>query len=157
MEEQILWEKRGHVRIMTYNRPEVMNAITIEMMRLEEKYLQEFQDDDDARVLIYTGTGRALSTGLDISAIKEIVGASRLPKTLVQGAPEIWKPIIAAINGYAVGGGCELALACDIRIAADDARIGLPEVKRALIPGAGGCQRLPGLVSLGNDPYRRSY
>ena len=150
MEDEILWEKRGHIRIMTYNRPQAMNATTLGMMRAEEQYLEEFLNDDDAWVLIYTGTGRAFSTGLDLGAAKEVFSAPRKPKVLVQDAPEIWKPIIAAINGYAVGGGCELAMACDIRLAADDARIGLPEVKRALIPGAGGCARLPRLAPLGN-------
>jgi len=151
MGQEIIWEKRGHIRIMTLNRPEVMNAVNLEMLRLQDQYLQEFIADDDAWVLIYTGSGRAFSTGLDLKAIKEIFAMRPAPRTLTSpDAPEVWKPIIAAINGYAVGLGCELALACDIRIAADDARIGLPEVKRALVPGAGGCQRLSRLVPLGN-------
>jgi enoyl-CoA hydratase/carnithine racemase len=151
MSEEIIWEKRGHIRIMTFNRPEAMNAANVEMLQLHGQYFQEFVEDDDAWVLIFTGTGRAFSTGLDLKAIKEIFAMQPRPRTLTSpDPPEIWKPIIAAINGYAVGLGCELALACDIRIAADDARIGLPEVKRALVPGAGGCQRLSRLVPLGN-------
>lgn len=151
MAEEILWEKRGHVRIMTFNRPEAMNAANVAMLHLHGQFLQEFVEDDDAWVLIFTGTGRAFSTGLDLKELKEIFAMHPKPRTLAStDAPEIWKPVIAAINGYAVGLGCELALASDIRIAADDARLGLPEVKRGLLPGAGGCQRLPRLVSLGD-------
>lgn len=149
-EQLVLWEKRNHIRIMTYNRPEVLNAMNVEMMKLEEQYLDEFANDDDAWVLIYTGKGRAFSVGLDFKALSEIIKTGKVLKVLVQDPPEIWKPIIAAINGYAVGGGCELALACDIRIIADDGQLGLPEVTRAVIPGAGGCQRLPRLIPLGN-------
>jgi enoyl-CoA hydratase/carnithine racemase len=151
MTQEVLWEKRGHIRILTFNRPEAMNAMNLEMMQLHGQYLQEFIGDDDSWVLIFTGTGRAFSTGLDIKALKTILSAPNPPKTLTSpDAPIVWKPLIAAINGYAVGLGCELALACDLRIAADDAQIGLLEVKRAMIPGAGGCGRLPRLVSLGN-------
>ncbi|MFC2068987.1 enoyl-CoA hydratase/isomerase family protein, partial [Chloroflexota bacterium] len=134
---------------ITYNRPDGMNGITLEMMKLEEKYLEEFVDDNEAWALIYAGAGGAFCTGLDVSAIEEIVKLKEAPKTLLQGA-EVNKPIIAAIQGYCVGGGLELAAACDIRIASDDARFGAPEVTLGLIPGAGGCQRLPRIMSLGN-------
>jgi len=148
--EEVIWEKRDHIRILTFNRPEAMNAHNLEMFRLHAQYFQEFVDDDDAWVLILTGTGRAFSTGLDLKALKEIFALSPMPRLLSSAdAPEVWKPVIAAVNGYAVGLGCELALACDIRVAADDARIGLPEVKRAMVPGAGGAQRLSRLVPLG--------
>ncbi len=146
---EILWEKRGHVRIMTLNRPEAMNAINPLMNELQEQYMKEFAEDAEAWVLIITGAGRAFSTGLDRAAVKEMLGSKRARKSFSQDPPEIWKPVIAAIGGYAVGGGCELAMACDIRIAADDARIGLAEVKRAMLPGSG-CQRLPANISLGN-------
>ena len=153
MAQEILWETRDHVRILTLNRPDAMNALTLPMMQAEAECLEKFQDDDDAWVLIYTGTGRAFSTGLDLTAAGEILAVppEKRPKTLTApNAPEIWKPIIAAVNGYALGGGCELALACDIRVAADDSSFGLPEVKRALIPGAGACPRLPRLIASGN-------
>ena len=151
MAQEILWEKKGHLRVMTFNRPDAMNAADVAMLQLHGQLLQEFVEDDDAWVLLMTGTGRAFSTGLDLKALKEIFAMDPKPRTLASvDAPEIWKPVIAAINGYAVGLGCELALASDIRIAADDARIGLAEVKRGLLPGAGGCQRLPRLVSPGN-------
>jgi enoyl-CoA hydratase/carnithine racemase len=151
MSDEVLWEKRGHIRVLTFNRPDAMNAANVEMLKLHGQYFQEFIVDDDAWVLIFTGTGRAFSTGLDLKALKELFTLDPRPKTLTSpDASELWKPTIAAINGYAVGLGCELALACDIRIASEDARIGLPEVKRALTPGAGGAQRLSRLVSLGD-------
>ncbi len=140
---EILWEKHGHVRLLRLNRPEKMNALTPEGEGEMSRCLIEFRDDQEAWVLIITGSGRAFSTGLDLSKAHQRIATSVRPPTLV--GPEglqIWKPIIAAINGYCVGGGCELALTCDIRIAGDDARIGLPEVKRALIPGMGGIQRI---------------
>lgn len=147
---EVLWEQRGRVCLMTLNRPEKMNALTPDGLALQSRLLQAFAEDDDAWALVITGVGRAFSTGLDLTKAKEAVGRSNRPPGLTGHNPlTIWKPIIAAINGYALGGGCELALSCDIRIAADDARIGLPEVKRGLIPGAGGCQRLPRLVPLG--------
>ncbi len=151
MEQELLLEKRGHIRIITLNRPEVMNAITIQMIKLHEQYLQKLLDDDDAWVIIFTGKGSAFSSGIDFKALKELIEMPRSPRTLnYADTPEFWKPTIAAINGYALGGGCELALACDIRIASDNARIGLPEVKRAVIPGGGGCARLPRVVALGS-------
>lgn len=151
MSQEILWEKRGHIRVLTFNRPDAMNAANVEMIKLHGQYFQEFVDDNDAWVLIFTGTGRAFSTGLDLKALKELFTLDPRPKTLTSpDAPELWKPTIAAINGYAVGLGCELALACDIRFAAEDARIGLPEVKRAMTPGAGGAQRLSRLAPLGD-------
>jgi len=140
---EILWEKHGHVRLMRLNRPEKMNALTLDGEGEMSRCLIEFRDDQEAWVLIITGSGRAFSTGLDLSKAHKRMASSVRPPTLV-GADglQIWKPVIAAINGYCLGGGCELALTCDIRIAGDDARIGLPEVKRALIPGMGGIQRI---------------
>lgn len=135
---------------MTLNRPDAMNALNPNMARLQEQYFDEFAGDDEAWVLIFTGVGRAFSTGLDLAAVKEMFSRKNPPKSFALLPPGVWKPVIAAVGGYAVGGGCELAMACDIRIAADDARFGLPEVKRALMPGAGGCVRLPQNVSLGN-------
>lgn len=146
----VLWEKRGHVRIMTLNRPDALNALTPEVEELHAAYLQEFIHDDDAWVLIFTGAGRAFCAGLDLKAPPPALNSARPATLIAPHAPEVWKPTIAAVGGYALGGGCELALACDIRIAADDARFGLPEVKRALVPGAGGCQRLPRAIGLGD-------
>ncbi len=150
--QPVLWEKRGHVRILTYNRPEAMNAISPAAEEIQGRCLEEFRDDPEARVLIVTGSGRAFCTGLDLKA--RAAGMMVEPRpfpTLLGPTPiELWKPVIAAINGYCLGGGLETALGCDIRIAADDARIGLPEVKRALIPGRGGIQRLIRQTSFGD-------
>ena len=150
MEEKVIWEKFGHVRVITYNNPDKMNAMSLEMMQLDEKYLDEFIADNDAWVLVYTGNGRALSVGMDLTAADQLMALPRPPRNLVTIAGSISKPIICAMNGYNIGAGCELALACDIRVAADDARIGLPEVKRSIVAGGGGLQRLPRTVSLGN-------
>jgi enoyl-CoA hydratase/carnithine racemase len=150
MDEKVIWEKFGHVRVVTYNNPEKMNAMSLEMMQLDEKYLDEFVADNDAWVLVYTGNGRALSVGMDLTDADRLMALPRQPRNLVTIAGSISKPIICAIGGYAIGAGCELSLACDIRIAADDARIGLPEVKRSIVAGGGGCQRLPRAIALGD-------
>jgi enoyl-CoA hydratase/carnithine racemase len=144
---EVLWEKDGHVRILVFNRPDKLNALTPEGLELLRGYLGEYRADPDARVLVMTGTGRAFSTGLDLSRASELLGNRPTLSSIL--AEELFKPAIAAINGFAVAGGCEMALACDIRIAAPEAKFGLPEVQRGLISGAGGTQRLTRLVPLG--------
>jgi enoyl-CoA hydratase/carnithine racemase len=150
------FEVKGHVAIMTLNRPEAMNSFNTELSEATSEGFRRVQTDRDIRVCIVTGAGeRAFSAGADLKQMAERgAGASEgtfwdppLP-SLYRGL-EIWKPIIAAINGYALGGGLELAMACDIRVAADHARLGVPEVLRGIIPGAGGTQRLPRLVPFG--------
>jgi enoyl-CoA hydratase/carnithine racemase len=144
---EVLWEKDGHVRTMVLNRPDKLNALTPEGLDLLRDYLAEYDADPDAFVLVVTGRGRAFSTGLDMSRSAELLGDQpTLSSILAKG---FFKPAIAAINGYAVGGGCEMALACDLRIAAENAQLGLPEVTRGLIPGAGGTQRLVRLIPWG--------
>ena len=151
---EIEWKKQDHVRLMTLNRPEKMNALTPDGEAELSQRLIEFRDDEEAWVLVITGSGRAFSTGLDLSKAHKRMAATGRPPTLIGAdALEIWKPIIAAINGYCLGGGCEMALNCDIRIAGDDARIGLPEVKRALIPGRGGIARLMRTIPRGWAMY----
>ncbi len=150
LESEIRWESCEHLRIMTLNRPAKLNALTPEGVEAQSQYLQEFEIDDDAWVLIITGTGKAFSTGLDLSVAARAVGRQRRPPGLTGHNPiTLWKPVIAAVNGYTLGGGLELALACDIRIATENAQFGFPEVKRSLIPGTGGCQRLPRTIPLG--------
>lgn len=148
--DEVLWDRAGRLRIMTLNRPETKNALTLEGQGLQSALLREFADDDDAWILVITGAGGNFSTGLDLRQAGAAVGRANRPPGLTGHNPLVtWKPILAAIDGYALGGGCELALACDIRVASQGARLGFPEVKRALFPGAGGCQRLSRVVPLG--------
>jgi len=162
MAEATIYEKKDHLAILTLNRPDAMNAMNAAMRREMGEAFVDFRDDADAWVLVITGAGdRAFCAGMDLREMASRLaggapqqGAPRQPEapvaSLMAGNVEIWKPIIAAINGVAVGGGLETALACDIRIAADSARMGLSEPKRGIIPGGGGLARLPRLVPLGS-------
>ncbi len=159
--ENVLYEERGHIRIITINRPDRMNAINPETSVELHHAWTRFKEDAEAWVAILTGAGdRAFSAGNDLVASAR-AGRSQAPAPTPEQqarlrAPfggntrglELWKPTIAAINGYCLAGGLEMALGCDIRIAAEHAQFGLPEVTWAIIPGAGGTQRLPRAVPL---------
>lgn len=137
-------QKEGRIVIITINRPEAMNALNTEVRQGLNKAFVEFRDDPDLWVAILTGAGeRAFSAGADIKEFRPgpvaAVGETVHPD-------QIWKPFIAAINGYALGGGLELALECDLRIAAEHARLGQPEINIGFMPGAGGTQRLPRFI-----------
>ena len=138
--------------IITINRPEVLNALSAEDLIEMSDHLKRFDDDFDLRACIITGAGeKAFCTGMDVKETQpDGFGnpGARPENTLVRGL-EIWKPLIAAVNGYALGGGMEIALACDIRIASENAVFGLPEVTLGLIPGWGGTQRLARLIPFG--------
>jgi enoyl-CoA hydratase/carnithine racemase len=160
MAEATIYEKKDHLAILTLNRPEAMNAMNAAMRREMSEAFIDFRGDNDSWILVVTGAGdRAFCAGMDLREMASRLasgppqGAPAHPRTpevsLMAGNTEIWKPIIAAINGVAVGGGLETALACDIRISADSARMGLSEPKRGIIPGGGGLARLPRLVPLG--------
>jgi enoyl-CoA hydratase/carnithine racemase len=146
----ILYEKKGHVVYMTINRPDAMNAFDFATIREFSEANIKFRDDDDAWVAILTGAGdKAFSAGFDLKEL--IPGQERLPSPgsgppLIQRGLNVWKPFIAAINGFAMGGGLELALACDIRVAAKGVKLSVPEVRWNLIPGWGGTQRLPRMI-----------
>jgi len=146
------YEKRGHIAYVTITRPEVMNALHAEANAELSEIWDGFADDPDAWVAILTGEGdRAFSAGNDLKAtarrdVQPSAGPGRPIKGGFGGITnrfDLFKPLIAAVNGWAMGGGCELALACDIVIAADHARFGLPEPRVGLIAGAGGVHRLP--------------
>jgi E-phenylitaconyl-CoA hydratase len=153
------YQKEGRIATFTINRPEVLNALSPQALAEWTEALIDFREDPNLWVGIVTGAGeKAFCTGLDLRGAGGpppggAQGGATAPRpapaqTLVRGL-ELWKPMIAAVNGYAFGGGFEIALACDIRIAADNARFGLTEVTLGLIPGWGGSQRLPRMIPLG--------
>ncbi|HEY55678.1 MAG TPA: enoyl-CoA hydratase/isomerase family protein [Dehalococcoidia bacterium] len=146
------YKKEGKIAIFTINRPEAMNALNVETVRELLEAMVDFRDDPKLWVGIVTGAGeRAFCGGADIKDTLPFMKEHRrdpwsVPASIMRGL-ELWKPLIAAINGMALGGGLELALACDIRIAAENARLGTPEVNLGMIPGWGGTQRLPRAIS----------
>lgn len=150
-----LYEKRDGIATITINRPEAMNAMNEETITEILSRLEDAEKDENVRVIVITGAGeKAFCAGLDLKPMRDInvikaVEMSRRGQKLTLAIEEVGKPVIAAINGYALGGGLELAMACDIRIASEKARIGQPEVNVGLIPGWGGTQRLPRLVGKG--------
>jgi len=156
----VIYEKRDNIACITLDGPDALNAITLSMAKELARIWCDIRDDDSVWAAIVTGAGdKAFSAGYDL---KEISGGQEIARR--EGRPYIlpvldlswptrgltvWKPIIAAVNGLAYGGGMELALACDIRIAAEHSRFAQPEVCRALIPGGGGTQRLPRTIPFG--------
>ncbi|MDD5093152.1 MAG: enoyl-CoA hydratase-related protein [Dehalococcoidia bacterium] len=144
----VLYEKKDKVAIITLNRPEAFNSINPDLLQEISNIQIKFRDDPDVLVGIVTGSGKkAFCAGADIKTMIPRL-ADKLyvqPSTTMRGL-DIWKPLIAAVNGMALGGGMELAMSCDIRIAAENAVFGQPEVKWSFIPGWGGTQRLPRLV-----------
>ena len=154
--QAILFEKKNGIAYVTLNRPEVLNARNRRMREELIDAVTAIRADPEVRVVILTGAGeRSFSAGRDLKeAAQEKVGvvAARQAKMEISDTEMIArlnKPVIAAINGFALGGGCELALACDIRVAVEGAKVGLPEVSRGMIPGSGGTQRLSRVVGLG--------
>jgi len=151
--EALKWERRKEIAILTLNRPHAMNSFDLELMAEHRRRLEEFEADDELRVLVYTGEGRAFCTGIDIKKAPDFLHWSAEDRHRTWVTPcsmEISKPTIAAVNGYAFGGGCELALGCDLRIASGKAVFGLPEVLLGALPGGGGTQTLPRLIGLGD-------
>ncbi|MFC2028156.1 enoyl-CoA hydratase-related protein [Chloroflexota bacterium] len=154
----VLYEKKGKIAYITLNRPEVLNALNLNTWNDLTESWMNVRDDPDVWIAIVTGAGeKAFCAGQDLKELAQwmmIPEDKRPPVPVPDVTPmrglEVWKPFIAAINGICTGGGLELAMACDIAIAADTARLGLAEVKQALIPGMSGTQRLPRLVPLRN-------
>jgi len=145
------YKKEGRVAIFTINCPQVLNAMNMEVIRELHEAMIDFRDDPELLVGIITGAGeKAFCVGADIEDTLPFMREHRdrpwaFPPTPMRGL-ELWKPLIVAINGIALGGGLEIALACDIRIASENARLGTPEVTLGLIPGWGGTQRLPRVI-----------
>ena len=152
--ENIIYEKKGRLAYITLNREERRNAIDPATSQELLDAFTDFKEDDDLWVAVLTGAGEvAFSAGADLVAMAEAFAGGQgmrfdVPFAGITRDFECWKPMIAAINGYCLAGGLELALSCDIRIAAEHATFGLPEPKRAIIPAATGTQRLPRAIPL---------
>jgi len=148
--ENILVETRGRVGLITLNRPAVMNALNDALMDELGQALARFDADEGIGAIVITGSAKAFAAGADIGAMKDRgymdVYKSEYITRNWESVRSVRKPVIAAVAGYALGGGCELAMMCDIIIAADSAKFGQPEIKLGIIPGAGGTQRLPRAV-----------
>lgn len=147
----ITLEIEGHICTMTIRREEALNALNIEMLSELGAAISKVETDDDIYVVVLTGAGRSFVAGADIEQMKNLnaVEAKRFSdagNAIFSRLENMEKPVIAAINGFALGGGCELAMSCDIRIASQTARFGQPEVGLGITPGFGGTQRLPRLV-----------
>ncbi len=148
-------ERRGAVALLTLNQPKVLNALSPSMIEQIEQHLDEIEGAPAARAVVITGAGeRAFCAGADIKNMRtaspiEARAFARLGHDLMDRIEGFARPVVAAVNGFALGGGCELALACDIRMAADSARFGQPEITLGIIPGFGGTQRLARTTSLG--------
>lgn len=151
----VLYEKRGAIAYVTVNRPKVLNALNLPTWLDLRTAFEAAQDDAEVRGVILTGAGnKAFIAGADISALAQATAidaerSSRLGQQVLDLIENLGKPVVAAINGFALGGGCETAMACTIRIAVEPAKFGQPEVKLGLIPGGGGTQRLPRLIGKG--------
>ena len=153
--ENVSYEKKGAIAYVSINRPKVLNALnkaTIGELRIA---FEDARDDSAVHGIILTGTGeKAFAAGADIAEVArntavEAEEATRRGQALTDLIENLGKPVIAAVNGFALGGGCELAMACSIRIASESAKFGQPEVKLGVMPGYGGTQRLPRLIGRG--------
>src|SRR5947208_10781907 len=153
--ETVLYEKKGATAYVTLNRPKVLNALNARTVADLRAAFEAARDDPEVKGVILTGAGdRAFIAGADISEMADETPVHTEQKTRVGQAvmdliENLGKPVIAAVNGFALGGGCETAMACTLRLAAENAKFGQPEVKLGLIPGYGGTQRLPRLVGKG--------
>jgi enoyl-CoA hydratase len=153
--ETVLYEKKDGIAYVTLNRPKVLNALNQRTWQDLRAAFEDARDDATVRGIILTGAGdKAFIAGADISEIAHITAvdaerSSRYGQDVLTLIENLGKPVIAAVNGFALGGGCETAMACTIRVASEHARFGQPEVSLGIIPGGGGTQRLPRLVGKG--------
>ena len=155
--DPVLFGLEGQVAILTLNRPEALNAMTPELLDLLDAYLSRVEADPAIRVVVLTGSGeKSFCVGADLKARQqEFTGGQISRDPFAEGVERVFghierlpRPVLAAINGYALGGGLELALTADLRVAAEEARFGFPEAKVGSMPGAGGTQRLPRVVGV---------
>ena len=151
----LLCEKENNIAVIKLNRPKSLNALNSVLLRELDALLNSIEVDDEIRAVIITGNEKAFAAGADITELGDIITPAQA-LVFVERAQRVFnkieglkKPVIAAVSGFAFGGGCELTLACDIRIADESASFALPEIKLGLLPGGGGTQRLPRIVGLG--------
>jgi enoyl-CoA hydratase/carnithine racemase len=153
--ENVLYEKKSPIAYVTLNRPKVLNALNTKTWEDLRAAFEAAREDDEVRGVILTGAGdKAFIAGADINELAQLTAvggeeSSSFGQAVLNLVENLGKPVIAAINGFALGGGCETAMACTIRIATETAKFGQPEVKLGILPGGGGTQRLPRLVGKG--------
>jgi enoyl-CoA hydratase len=158
--DTILVERDGAVATVTLNRPNVLNALNLRMLDELAAAFAELNGDAAVRAVILTGAGaKAFAAGADIGELNALPGAhageaqARKGQSLTRAIERMRVPVIAAVNGFALGGGCELAMACDLRVASENARFGQPEVNLGILPGYGGTQRMTRLIGEGMAMY----
>jgi len=151
----LLYEKESNIAVIKLNRPKSLNALNSVLLQELDALLDSIEGDDEIRAVIITGNEKAFAAGADITELNGITTPAQA-LVFVEGVQRVLnkieglkKPVIAAVSGFAFGGGCELTLSCDLRIADESASFGLPEIKLGLLPGGGGTQRLPRIVGLG--------
>lgn len=148
-------EQKGSVGVITMNRPEALNALNDQVLRDLDSVLDQVEENDEILVAVLTGAGRSFVAGADIGQMSTLTAAEAkkfgvLGNRVFLKLENLTKPTIAAVNGFALGGGCELAMACDIRVASEKAKFGQPEVGLGITPGFGGTQRMPRIVGAAN-------
>ena len=149
----VLYEIKDHIALITLNRPDALNALNLDLLKELDDVISSAENDEEVYVLVITGAGRSFVAGADITQMKDLspAGAKAFGEygnSVFSKIEAVSKPVIAAVNGFALGGGCELAMACDIRIAGTKAKFGQPEVSLGVTPGFGGTQRLPRIAGL---------
>src|SRR5215213_5145369 len=153
--ENLLVEREDAIAVVTFNRPKVLNALNTQTLTELAAVIAGFKSDPAVRAIVLTGAGeKSFVAGADINELAvqtpiEGKAHARRGQQIFDAIEQLGKPVIAAVNGFALGGGCELIMACTMRIAADTARFGQPEINLGIIPGYGGSQRLPRLIGRG--------
>ena len=153
--DNLLFEVKGNIGIITLHRPKALNALNTELLQELGNLLDRIKDDKSLEIVIITGSGeKAFVAGADIAEMQKLTAIEgrnfgKIGQDVFNKLESLPQPVIAAINGFALGGGCELAMACDIRIASEKAKFGQPEVSLGITPGFGGTQRLPRLIGKG--------